>query len=119
MRTGIVSLATFLSLLTAPLDGAESRFSFSALPSAPRPELLAQSADAVKLPEKLGAEGVAAALAFGQSHYLYLKSAEDGVRVRLWHSITDTTIDGPVIFEGAVSNIEPISGSSTAPQLPT
>ncbi len=106
MRTGIVSLAALLFLLTASAYGAQSRFSFSALQTAPRPELLAERDAPVKLPEKLSAAGVDAALPFGQSHYIYLKSSEGGVRVRLWHSITETTIDGPVIFEEPTSDLE-------------
>jgi len=46
------------------------------------------------------------ALPFGQSHYIYLKPSESGVQAGLWHSITKTTIGGPVIFEGNVSNLE-------------
>lgn len=113
MKNGVYSLVVFFSLLAVCVYGAESRFSFRELEVTPSAELLAETVAPVDLPAELAEQGIATALPFGQSHFIYLAPSEDGVHVLLWHDITKTTLDGPVIVEGAVSELELRAGRET------
>lgn len=123
--TSILFLALSLTaptVLRAEADADRRSLKFSVVPLSDIPQDAirqadseSQEADSVPppaVPDALASDAILSPVALGQSHYLYFRHTESGLRAHLYHRITDTHLEDVLISEKNIDRVELIEAQA-------